>query len=72
LEDTLHAMKSAALQNILVRYFNIGGLPDDVFRGFKKYPSESKMFYEPRELIDYAPVFISKLIDEFKKYSNKK
>ncbi len=64
LEDTLDAMFAAAQQNISLRYFNIGGMPDPIFDAFKKYTKNPRCFIDPEELIDFAPVFITDLLND--------
>jgi hypothetical protein len=64
LEDTCHAMYSASQKNIMLRYFNIGGLPDEIYQAFKTHCNKTNIFYQPEDMISHAPVFVSDLIEE--------
>ncbi|MBU2513761.1 hypothetical protein KJ966_20665 [bacterium] len=64
IEDTCYAMKKAADKNIMVRYFNIGGLPEEILEAFKAHTKHTSVFYDPKELIAYAPQFMEELVNE--------
>ncbi|MCP4755068.1 MAG: hypothetical protein GY866_29670, partial [Proteobacteria bacterium] len=66
LEDTCHAMYSASQQGIMIRYFNIGGLPEKIFRAFRSHTRHTNVFYDPQELIAFAPIFIAELLEEIR------
>ncbi len=64
MRDTCHAMEAAGKKGIMVRYFNIGGLPDKILKAFKDHTHHSEVFYQPSELVDYAPKFVKELVKE--------
>ncbi|MBF0239578.1 MAG: hypothetical protein HQM12_17900 [SAR324 cluster bacterium] len=64
-EDTCFAMSQARQKGILLRYINIGGLPEEVLSVFRLYTGNNTVsFSSPRDLIQYAPVFVEQLIEE--------
>lgn len=48
-DDSLD-MKTASEKNIMVHYFNIGGLPEKVYKAFKNHCRHSRMFHRPEDM----------------------
>ena len=66
LGDTVHAMYAAGQKGITIRYLNIGGVSKSVLKGFEEVTKNPMIFTDPNEMINYAPQFVTDLIEELK------
>jgi len=66
LSDTCQAMSQAKQQGVLLRYFNVGGLSEEVEEAFREEVDQIKVFLRPSEMINYAPKFVQDLLLELK------